>query len=616
MSKERTWTARMRPAFVVLVGIAAIVAVGRAAASGKRGPARQGTEDAELVPKRADLMDRRHVGPLAWSNQQWAQRCKGVRTSFNPSRELSQDELTLRPSDPRWLDFVFWSFSNKINEHQFEAYGGTGWKGPKGGVLFHWAPGSHWERDTLHSFGFTIGHIVGEHRWTDVMFPDFFEKYGGVYGVNVKDRLAEIDAKSSAPWIAFLNYIGGADSPYYRYLLHADSSVDLERHLITLFAGQGVAFVYSYERYRQEMMMILTDCKAVSFFEMYDRFGSGFAAEGNWARQEMPPSALARMGYSSHLRYVPGLGAGGSGASARPMVETPVGVLGDLPKADRMKSGRGVYASQCVDCHGVAGDGAGFLAETFDVKPRDFRQGTYKLRSTVYGALPTIGDLERTIRRGIAGTTMPAWGQFLRPSEIEDVALYLIEFSPRFRAAWTTQAKQAVMPVSTVPAEVAELSSKPMGELDACAAQAGNRAGAFSCEGEKLAGVALCRQCHGDDMRGDGPTSQDLRDDWGNVSRPTDLTYKWLFKNGYEPADVYRSIFGGLNGTVMHSYATVASYGELAFSEQERWELVGYILSLSPSTRPTIQLKDFPAQRGSRIGSDGRVLALPPSQTR
>ena len=27
--------------------------------------------------------------------------------------------------------------------------GGTGWDGPKGGVIFHWAPGSHWERDTL-----------------------------------------------------------------------------------------------------------------------------------------------------------------------------------------------------------------------------------------------------------------------------------------------------------------------------------------------------------------------------------------------------------------------------------------------------------------------------------
>ncbi|MGZ3428873.1 MAG: hypothetical protein ACXVCV_19605, partial [Polyangia bacterium] len=121
--------------------------------------------------------NRAHLGPGAWTSAQWQERCGGVRTSYNPENELSDSELTLTPGDARWLDFVYWAIANKVAEHQVESYGGTGWDGPKGGIVFHWAPGSHWERDTLASFGFTLGHTVGEHRWLDTMFPDFFERY-------------------------------------------------------------------------------------------------------------------------------------------------------------------------------------------------------------------------------------------------------------------------------------------------------------------------------------------------------------------------------------------------------------------------------------------------------
>ena len=128
------------------------------------------------------------------------------------------------------------------------------------------------------------------------MFPDFFERYGGVYGVNIKDRLAEIGPRSKAPWAAFLDYIGGSESPYFRYLLHIDASVDIPFQRIALTAGQGVAFTYSFNRYQAELAMILTDCSAFQFFQMYDRFGPGFAAEGNWANQAMPETALSRGG--------------------------------------------------------------------------------------------------------------------------------------------------------------------------------------------------------------------------------------------------------------------------------------------------------------------------------
>ena len=78
----------------------------------------------------------------------------------------------------------------------------------------------------------------------------------------------------------------------------------------------------------------------------------------------------------------------------------------------------------------------------------------------------------------------------------------------------------------------------------------------YACDGEKLWHVMLCRWCHGDQGRGDGQTGSDLTDEWGNPIIAADLTYKWLFKNGHQPRDIYRSVFGGLNGTPMQPQAS------------------------------------------------------------
>jgi mono/diheme cytochrome c family protein len=517
--------------------------------------------------------NRSHLGPGAWSSAEWQARCAGVRTSFNPSRELSDTELTLAPGDPRWLDFVYWAIDNKVAEHQVEAYGGTGWDGPQGGVIFHWAPGSHWERDTLASFGFTLGHTVGEHRWLDTMFPDFFERYGGVYGVNVKDRMVQIDPASPAPWIAFLDYGGSEKSPYYRYLFHQESVVNPERREIDFIAGQGVAFTYSYERYYHELREVLTDCRAVSFFDMYDRFGPGFAAQGNWARQNPPSLALARAGYDDAAK--PGVAE----ATRYDPHVAPVAVPEGLPEHDAMARGQRVYLSECAVCHGIAGDGKGFLAHGLDVKPRDFTSGTYKLRSTASGELPTIADLVRTVRVGVPVTSMPARAQFLTDEQIGEVARYLVVFSPRFAEAWRTGTLPPSLPVSAEPADLASLAPA----------------------GRALYIKMQCATCHGSDGRGLGASAAALKDEWGEPVRTADLTYRWTFKNGNRPADVYRTIYAGLNGTPM------PAYGGMLGDERDRWALVAAVLAMSPPTQPVLHLGDFAKQRATRIGADGRV---------
>lgn len=225
------------------------------------------------------------VSGAAWSDAQWERHCKKVKTTYNPTSPLDLKTLTLKPDDPRFVDFLYWVWANKIIEHQVEQVGGTEWKGPKNGVIFHWAPGSRWETHTVVPFEHAIHHIGDEHNWTDSMFKEFFEPYGPIRGVNIKERLS---FKKRPTWEQFLHHIGGPQSPYYRYVFHQESTIDPEKGIVTLFGGQGVAFEYTFDRYLTEIKEVVTDCKAFQFFELYDRYGKGFASRLGWAGQPLP----------------------------------------------------------------------------------------------------------------------------------------------------------------------------------------------------------------------------------------------------------------------------------------------------------------------------------------
>lgn len=212
--------------------------------------------------------------------------------------------------------------------------------------------------------------------------------------------------------------------------------------------------------------------------------------------------------------------------------------------------GMKLYESQCLPCHGSRGRGDGPWAADLMPKPRDFRSGTFKFRSTPYGMLPTDGDLRRTIRSGISGTAMPAFGK-LTNEDIGSLIAYIKSFSKR----WTDKEAQA---------EAMKLPATPSWFADDKKVAVHAREGSLRFQ-------TNCASCHGQDGRGDGPASKDLVDEWGVPIVAADLRRKH-HKSGDNPADLYRTISSGMSGTPMIGFAS-------SLSEAQIWEIVAFIKS-------------------------------------
>lgn len=213
---------------------------------------------------------------------------------------------------------------------------------------------------------------------------------------------------------------------------------------------------------------------------------------------------------------------------------------------DELKAGKFIYERACISCHGRQGRGDGVAAPLLDPRPRDFTRGLFKFRSTPTGTMPTLDDLVRTERLGVAGTAMGQWEE-LSPTDRRAVLLYIQTFS---RFGWQ-EGKPIMVPLE--PPFSAESVTR----------------------GAQWYARLQCEKCHGATGRGDGPSAAELKDSWERPIRPTDLTLGYRYKRGSTPRDIYLTFFTGLMGTPMPSYS-----GTLQNAQQE-WELVHYVYSLS-----------------------------------
>jgi cytochrome c oxidase cbb3-type subunit 2 len=215
------------------------------------------------------------------------------------------------------------------------------------------------------------------------------------------------------------------------------------------------------------------------------------------------------------------------------------------PDPGTLQAGRLVFEQNCVICHGALGDGRGMAGMMVRTKPRDFRPGMFKFRSTPTGSLPTDEDLFHTISRGLRGTGMVAQDD-LPEGERRAVIEYLKTFSERFRS----EKPQSPFAIPEAPPRTPELVAT----------------------GREIYQKAECFKCHGTEGRGDGPSAQGMKDSWGYPIQPSDLTRP--LKRGSSPEAIYKTLVTGLNGTPMPSY-------EGALSDEEFWALSYYVASLN-----------------------------------
>ena len=220
--------------------------------------------------------------------------------------------------------------------------------------------------------------------------------------------------------------------------------------------------------------------------------------------------------------------------------------------------GKQVYDKWCGHCHGDQGDGNGVAASRLKPKPRDFTSGKYKIRMTTTGNIPLDSDLNRAIRKGLYGTSMPAFPPaYLSDAEVEAVVQYIKSFSP-----WFEDPERQNPETITIP------EPPPYDEESA------------RTTGRQVYEETGCARCHGEEGRGDGPSAPTLVDDWGDHIKVADLTKPWTFRGGGTREDIFRSMSTGFYGTPMPGFHN--NLGATPEESQEKmWAIVDYMLSLA-----------------------------------
>ena len=214
-------------------------------------------------------------------------------------------------------------------------------------------------------------------------------------------------------------------------------------------------------------------------------------------------------------------------------------------------AGRAVYEQKCLLCHGEQGDGKGPGAELLSPRPRDFTKGLYKVRTTA-SRTPSDQDLFKVITDGMPGTSMPGWA-VLPERDRWNLVAYLKTFAADVFKEAPTKLE--------LPKDVAS--------------------SAESIErGKEMFEAIECHKCHGNEGRADGPSRDELKDEWGHPIAPANLAKRWTFRGGGSRTDIATRIANGVLGTPMPAFLDSVEKPE------DIWHLTNYILSLGPARPP------------------------------
>lgn len=264
--------------------------------------------------------------------------------------------------------------------------------------------------------------------------------------------------------------------------------------------------------------------------------------------------------------YEPGVGTLGNDASnlgqrtAWSKVMVPANDSHTRSGKNKPELGDTLFVQWCSACHGDAGKGDGALSKALNPPPRDFTKGRFRFSSTPAGAMPSDGDLYRTVTAGVLPSRMPSFS-FLN----EEERWALVEKVKRLSVFHDEEEEKDLNYFALAPAQAEIPAASLMAATDHATLERGKQI--FESKAE-------CAKCHGVQGRGDGPSASELKAEEGNSLLPANLRRgPSSFKSVASASDLHRVLVTGLAGTPMPSYAN-------AITESEMRDLVAYVSSL------------------------------------
>ncbi len=270
---------------------------------------------------------------------------------------------------------------------------------------------------------------------------------------------------------------------------------------------------------------------------------------------------------------------------------------------ETLAAGSKLYRRNCLHCHGLAGDGRGPTGPWVSPHPRDFRQGKFKFISSNAGGnkiKPRREDILRSLKAGVEGTSMPAFG-LLGEQALEQLTSYVLHLSLRgeveFETTRTLLKKKNVVselfellpdeePAKETVQEFVKLYLKDLLKAYQKADAKGIDPAVYPnfTDAELLESVKRgfhlfsssasdafgCVSCHQD--YGRQPLYQ--YDDWGTLVRPSNLTLS-IYRGGRRPMDIYWRIKRGIPPSKMPAVTVPANE-----ESQKIWDLVNFIEAL------------------------------------
>lgn len=218
--------------------------------------------------------------------------------------------------------------------------------------------------------------------------------------------------------------------------------------------------------------------------------------------------------------------------------------LAGLNKAPTFNNPQEIYQKLCLRCHGDKGDGHGQIAIYLDPYPRDFTNAGFMNSKT-------DERLVNSIKNGVGGTSMPAWGKVLNEDQIKGVLAYINQ-------NFTKEARREIKP-RDVP-ETNPVASSPESVL----------------RGEAIY-MQRCTGCHGRKADGKGANSLDI------LPRPRNLLNA-SFVTSSSDKRLFESILYGVQGTAMPPWI---DYG---LTKEDVGDLVNYIRSLNQTKTDLLTL--------------------------